>query len=92
VSLIVLFKLSIKLFSKSKSEINGRITTVNGVNKIYKIVLAYYTGYLLHTLFAGIFDGAFYRLDLVVLFYFVLPIPLYFLMGKIIVKYNRRNE
>lgn len=92
VSLLVLFKLSIKFFSKSKLEINGRITTVEGVNKIYRLVLTYYTGYLLYTLFAGIFDGEVYRLDYVVLFYLVLPIPLYFLMGKIIAKYNPRYD
>lgn len=92
VSLIIIFKLSIKFFSKSKLEINGRITTVEGVNKIYKLVLAYYTGYMFHILFAGIFDGAVSRLDFVVLFYLVIPIPLYFLMGKIIAKYNRRYD
>ena len=88
VSLLILFKLSIKFFSKSKLEINGHITSVEGVTKIYKLVLAYYTVYLLNTIFAGIF----FRLDFVILFYLVLPIPLYFLMGKIIAKYNRRYD
>ncbi|MCX7748759.1 MAG: hypothetical protein N2645_18015 [Clostridia bacterium] len=92
-ALILLFYfLSWKFFRKSHLEKTGSLTTTGNFDKLYKIVMAYSAGFLIHKIYF-IFTSSTplgYRPDFIILFSLLLPIPLYFLIGYLIKHYNKR--
>lgn len=88
---VLFYILSIKLFQKSKFEKTGYLTTVGAFEKLYKIIMAYITGFLLNYIFSTtITPEYFFRPDTTILFCVIIPVPLYFILGRGIKAYNKR--
>ncbi len=89
-TIVLMFIISSKLFEKSRLELNGRITTVESCNKLYKTIIAFYAGFLMHTILLMITGEIAFRPDIVIIFCIIIPVPVYFLTGRVVKIYNRR--
>ncbi|OPZ94438.1 MAG: hypothetical protein BWY74_00562 [Firmicutes bacterium ADurb.Bin419] len=89
-AVVLMFIVSVKLFCKSKFELNGRITTVVGCNRLYKAIMAFYAGFLIHAVYLLVAGRIAFRPDIVIVSCVIIPVPFYFIMGKIIKIYNKR--
>ncbi len=94
---VLFFVLSSKVYSQNKFEENGSISTVGKLERLYKIVMAYFIGFIIHQVYFNIVIGPSLGLyktgirpDAVILCCVLIPIPLYFVMGKLIDVYNKR--
>lgn len=89
-ALIVMYFLSIRIFNKSKMELTGKLITVKSMNTLYKIVMAYYAGVLAHSIIYSDYSYDAFRIEYIFFTLVIIPIPFYFLIGKVIKIYNHR--
>ena len=95
---IVFYLASVKLYKHNKLEKNGHLIVIGKTEKLYKILIAYFIGVFLQNIYFWIIEGhagnfrfgSFFNPDAILFFYIILPIPIYFLIGKLIKLYNRR--
>lgn len=89
-AIILTFVISIKIFNKSKMELNGKIMHIKRPSRLYKAFAAYYIGFGIWALTHVFAGNIAFRLDYVILLCLISPIPFYFLIGKIMKIYNQR--
>ncbi|HOV25311.1 MAG TPA: hypothetical protein PK566_02990 [Pseudobacteroides sp.] len=88
VLIAIVFFMSVHIFKKSRYEKLGHIATVSGMEKFYQGVISYSISFLVFVLVLVIEGNI--RIDWAVLFCIIIPILLYFLLGRIIGRYNSR--
>jgi len=88
VLITIVFFMSVGIFQKSRYEKLGHIATVGGMEKFYRGVISYSISFLVFMIVLVIEGNI--RLDWAVLFCIIIPILLYFLLGRFIGRYNSR--
>ncbi|MDP4182652.1 MAG: hypothetical protein Q8942_16380 [Bacillota bacterium] len=86
--------ISKKIYVNNHLELTGRLTTVPSYERVIRVVIAYYTGFVLTLISSAILSNTryFFRLDIVIALCLIVPAPLYLLNGKLIRIYNKRFE
>lgn len=88
-AILLAFVISLKIFNKSKTELNGKIMHTKRLSRVYKAVIAYYIGFGIWILTRVFVGNTAFRLDYVIVLCLISPILFYFLIGKIIKIYNK---